>query len=98
MTERRRLPIRIIRLSGVKVFEKKLGISKSTIRCEHCGKEKYWEYTRYKRWISLYYIPIIPISTKKIFHCPECKYGIEVTEFTEDRVLPLIYMLDKGGK
>lgn len=80
---------------GTKVFEKKLGISKSVIRCEHCGKEKYWDYMRFNRWFSLYYIPLIPISRKKIFRCPACQYGVEVNALTEGRVLPLVYMLEK---
>lgn len=80
---------------GTKVFEKKLGRSKTMIRCEHCHNEAFWSYLRMRRWVTLYYIPIFPVRSHNVFRCPACNYGIEVTQYNENRIMPLIDLIEK---
>ncbi|HUC88456.1 MAG TPA: zinc-ribbon domain-containing protein [Candidatus Paceibacterota bacterium] len=43
--------------------------------CDHCHNEDYWILTRSTRWFTLFFIPVIPTSSKYFLACPVCKYG-----------------------
>lgn len=81
----------MIVLFGSKVFKKSLGHSKELIHCEECKYSTHWAYLRCRTWFTLYYIPLIPYSSKKVFCCPECGYGIKVNQYNEHRIMPLIH-------
>lgn len=84
----------MIVIMGTREFAKRLGRSKKMIRCENCGNEAYWGYFRYRAWRTLNFIPIFPTSSRNVFFCPACHYGIEVDK-GNSRVLSLIDLTHK---
>ncbi|WP_432404341.1 zinc ribbon domain-containing protein [Wukongibacter sp. M2B1] len=46
--------------------------------CDHCNNISNWELRKYTRWFTLFFIPVIPYSTKKVLVCPICGSAIEL--------------------
>lgn len=44
-------------------------------RCPNCGNENYLRHVSSTRWFSLFFIPLIPYSTKHFLLCPVCTQG-----------------------
>ena len=47
--------------------------------CPSCGHEGFLHYFTVTKWFRLYFIPIIPYSTKHFLACPVCTSGSELT-------------------
>lgn len=45
------------------------------MRCPNCGNENYFRHLSSTRWFSLFFIPLIPYSTKHFLLCPVCTQG-----------------------
>ena len=82
---------------GTRTFRKNLGVSKSLVKCEFCGREAKWQYNRFRKWGTLYWIPLFPMKTHYLFHCPECEHGIEIPENNFYRISSQV-ILNKPGK
>ena len=48
-------------------------------RCANCGNENYLRHVSSTRWFSLFFIPLIPSSTKHFLLCPVCTQGRALT-------------------
>ena len=48
-------------------------------RCPNCGNENYLRHVSSTRWFSLFFIPLIPYSTKHFLLCPVCTQGRSLT-------------------
>lgn len=51
--------------------------------CPSCGHEGFFHYFTVTKWFRLYWIPIIPYSTKHFLACPVCTNGGELTSPVE---------------
>jgi len=47
--------------------------------CPNCGNENYLRHVSSTRWFSLFFIPLIPYSTKHFLLCPVCTQGRALT-------------------
>ncbi|MEO0588253.1 MAG: tetratricopeptide repeat protein, partial [Planctomycetota bacterium] len=71
--------------------------------CEHCGKLGMLKSHDVTRYFSLYFIPLIPLGTKRIIHeCPACKMAREmpITEWTRlqrDELFPAIEAIERSA-
>lgn len=43
-----------------------------TQTCSHCHNETVWRLSTVTSWITLFFIPVIPYSTKHFASCPIC--------------------------
>lgn len=43
-------------------------------RCPHCHNQRYWLLQRRRYYISLFFIPLIPLRTRYGEYCPICGY------------------------
>jgi hypothetical protein len=57
--------------------------------CDHCHNEDYWTLTKSTRWFTLFFIPVIPTSSKYFLACPVCKYGFALNSAQMDSIKPL---------
>jgi hypothetical protein len=57
--------------------------------CNHCHNEEYWVLTKITTWFSLFFVPIIPYSTKYFLSCPVCKYGLDLNQKQIEEIRPL---------
>lgn len=48
-------------------------------RCPNCGNENYLRHVSATRWFSLFFIPLVPYSTKHFLVCPVCAQGRPLT-------------------
>lgn len=46
--------------------------------CDHCHNISDWELLKYTKWLTLFFIPVIPYSTKKVLICPICGSALEL--------------------
>lgn len=46
--------------------------------CPSCGLEGFLHYLTVTKWLRLYFIPIIPYSTRHFLACPVCTAGREL--------------------
>lgn len=44
--------------------------------CPNCQHNKYWVLQKTRNFFTLFFIPVIPTSTKYYAFCPVCKEGI----------------------
>lgn len=51
--------------------------------CSSCGHEGFFHYFTVTKWFRLYFIPIIPYSTRHFLSCPVCTSGTELTSPTD---------------
>lgn len=59
--------------------------------CSSCGLEGFLHYLTVTKWFRLYFIPIIPYSTKHFLACPVCTAGRELRTGDErERVHALV--------
>ena len=63
---------------GTKVMKKHMGTTHDEFRCAHCNNVRHYSITRVRKFFSLFWIPLIPYSSKYFVHCPVCDYGSEV--------------------
>ncbi len=61
---------------GKKTF-KVLGETEKKV-CKKCNNERKFKYIEEKTWFSLFFLPVIPYKTRKLFICPVCSMGFEV--------------------
>jgi hypothetical protein len=62
-------------------------------KCESCGHDGFLNYFTVTKWFRLYFIPIIPYSTKHFIACPVCTAGSELTTASErERISALVAM------
>ena len=63
-----------------------IGFGKTTVErlgsagtrvCPNCGNQTEWSRLRIKKWLTLFFIPVIPYKTYDAAVCPVCKYGLE---------------------
>jgi len=57
--------------------------------CNNCHNEEYWILTKITTWFSLFFIPLIPYSTKYFLSCPVCKYGLNLDQKQINELVPL---------
>jgi len=46
--------------------------------CPDCFHQIFYHLTRVQTWLTLFFIPVIPYSTKYYLFCPACNLGAEV--------------------
>lgn len=44
-------------------------------RCSRCGNERYWILERERQYITLFFLPLIPLKTRFREYCPVCHHG-----------------------
>lgn len=57
--------------------------------CNNCKNEAYWNLKQVTTWFTLFFIPVIPYSTKRFLLCPICTYGFELDNEQFKRFKPL---------
>ncbi len=43
--------------------------------CSHCGNTQEWNLVKVRTWFTLFFVPVIPYSTKYVAMCPVCQWG-----------------------
>ena len=43
--------------------------------CPRCGNKRYWILQRERNYITLFFIPLIPLRTRFREYCPVCEHG-----------------------
>ena len=44
--------------------------------CPRCHNGTFFHYVSRTRWFSLFFVPVIPISSKHFIVCPVCSFGV----------------------
>tara|TARA_B100000378_G_C17956682_1_gene382037 strand:+ start:339 stop:647 length:309 start_codon:yes stop_codon:yes gene_type:complete len=47
--------------------------------CTHCNNTRHWILSKTSRFISLFFIPIIPLGSKYFKSCPICRNSVELS-------------------
>ena len=45
--------------------------------CTNCNNRRQWHRFEERNWISLFFIPVIPLGRKFLTVCPVCNFGHE---------------------
>jgi|ERR1035437_2813963 hypothetical protein len=73
---------------GYRTILKNIGVVFKKM-CDHCHNEDYWVLTKVTRWFTLFFIPVIPVSSKYHLTCPICKYGLVLNGDQVEKVKPI---------
>ena len=58
-------------------------------RCGHCNNDEYFVLNRIMTWFTLFFIPVIPYSTKYFLSCPICQYGLALNDEQIGKIKPV---------
>lgn len=47
--------------------------------CPNCRNETTFHYVKHTKWFRLYFVPLVPYSTKHYLQCPVCDRGMKLT-------------------
>lgn len=48
-------------------------------KCSRCNNVSNWNFMEFRDWFTLFWIPVLPISSKKEFlQCPICNQAYEI--------------------
>lgn len=78
----------MIILFGFRTLQKILGFT-CVYACPRCNNAKEWQIIRARQWFTLFFIPIIPFSTKYYQKCPVCGLATGMTKQQSEQ-----YILD----
>ena len=67
-----------------KVTNKKYGPTMVT-KCPNCHNETWLQLYMYRKWFTLFFIPVIPYSTNHLLLCEVCSQGVELKG---EKILP----------
>ena len=56
--------------------------------CQRCGRMAYHTLVRSRRWFSLYFIPVIPLSKTTTARCNLCGYQSQIDNNQADAMIP----------
>lgn len=45
--------------------------------CKHCNNHTQWRRTEVTNWVTLFFIPVLPLGRKTLLQCPICSFGWE---------------------
>lgn len=48
------------------------------MKCPHCGNEVFLHLLHERRWFTLFFIPVIPYSSRHFLLCDICSHGYEL--------------------
>ena len=63
---------------GTRSKDKELGQSQVSYECERCNNVSRYRIFRRRNWFTIFWIPLIPLSTKYYIACPVCNYGQQI--------------------
>lgn len=43
--------------------------------CDHCHNTSRWKLNKQMTWLTLFFIPVVPIKTEYLKICPICRQG-----------------------
>lgn len=47
--------------------------------CRNCNNKVFYKLVEIKTWFTLFFIPVIPYSSKKVLMCDVCKSGMDLS-------------------
>lgn len=59
------------------------------INCPNCHNDTWLRFISFKKWFTLFFIPIIPYKFENLLICPVCSSGIELNGETFNEALRL---------
>lgn len=69
---------------GTKKVKFVKGESTKYFRCRHCGVDSQWQLTNVWTWFTLFFIPLFPVWKSKMLLCPNCSWGIKITQKNQE--------------
>ena len=57
---------------------KKLHGPTMAMTCPNCNNDTWFQLWRYRKWFTLFFIPLIPYSTTHFLSCGVCSQGMEL--------------------
>jgi hypothetical protein len=58
--------------------------------CPNCHNQTYYHYTTVTKWFSLFFIPLIPYSTKHYLLCPICSRAVVLEGALKENIARLV--------
>jgi hypothetical protein len=58
-------------------------------RCPRCNNESHWYLLHRRKWLTLFFIPVLPYQSKHLLLCKVCSSGIELRGEQIERALRL---------
>ncbi|MCL1915021.1 MAG: zinc ribbon domain-containing protein [Eubacteriaceae bacterium] len=78
----------MIFIGGIQDFKKKVG-NTGRFACSQCGNTDFYDLIRVRKWFTLFFVPIFPISTQYWASCPHCGSGHQISKEHAQKELEL---------
>lgn len=59
------------------------------LKCPNCNNDTWLQLYRYRKWFTLFFIPVIPYSSTHFLSCTVCSQGVELDGEQIDRAKQL---------
>jgi hypothetical protein len=60
------------------------------VTCPNCNNQTFYRYLTVSKWFTLFFIPVIPISSKHYLMCPVCTRATELDHAGRERAAKLV--------
>lgn len=65
-------------LVGAQTYSHELGFYKKEGTCPGCGRTINLGIARYSAWLTVFFVPCIPLSIKYYKYCPDCGISAQI--------------------
>lgn len=72
-------------LFGTRTKEKRL-CTEGALRCSHCGNVTNWEVIKATDWFTLFFVPVIPMSSRYYEVCPICHMANPISKADSEQL------------
>lgn len=77
-------------LFGSKTKRKVIGQTKTVWTCKHCNNQNVWPVVKERDWFTLFFVPIIPMSSRQLVICPICGSALRIHKDNIDETMPML--------
>jgi zinc ribbon protein len=70
------------------------------VTCPNCNNQTFYRYLTVTKWFTLFFIPVVPISSKHYLMCPVCTRATELDRPGREHAAKLVELttaLQSGG-
>jgi hypothetical protein len=58
--------------------------------CPNCNNQTFYRYLTVTKWFTLFFVPVVPISSKHYLMCPVCTRAIQLDRAGRERAAKLV--------
>ena len=72
---------------GIQPMIKRIGVTAHDRTCSVCGRSGPWVLVQVRTWVTLFFLRVFPVNSKRVLRCPHCGAELRVDKSNEGELL-----------